>query len=267
MPLLTNSLAPEQLRATQFVKQMGSGRTQPWLMVAQTDAQTDLDVVVKLRGSPQLAPCGLAAELVAALLARDLGLPVQPPLVVSFDTAFVNALPDSALQRIGRRSIGMNFGTRKWDAGFTMWTQGLPVSKDLRRTLAEILAFDCIIQNPDRTRRNPNCVFRRDEVIAFDHDLAFSHLLSVAPTVPWEPDSVGFVGEHVFRSAVAGHSFDPDRLRGALAELDTDRIEDYVRCTPDSWTPTPGIRPRITQYLLECIEKFDLISQNLEALL
>ena len=246
---------------------MGSGRTQPWLMAAQTAAGTELDVVVKLRGSPQLTPDGLASELVASLLARDLGLPVQPPLVVSFDTAFVDALPDPAFQRIGRQSIGTNFGTRKWEPGFTMWTQGLSVSEDLRRTLAEILAFDCIIQNPDRTRQNPNSVFRRDTVIAFDHDLAFSHFLSVAPTAPWEPNSLGFLGEHAFRSAVAGHSFDPDRLRGALARLDKNRIEDYVRCTPDSWTPTPGIRPRITQYLLECIEKFDLISQNLEALL
>ena len=236
-------------------------------MVAETEAETELDVVVKLRGSPQLTPYGLASELVAALLARDLGLPVQPPLIVSFDAAFVDALPDPALQRVGRQSIGMNFATRKWEAGFTMWTHGLRVSEDLRRTLAEILAFDCIIQNPDRTRRNPNCVFRHDAVVAFDHDLAFSHLLSVAPTAPWEPDSLGFLGEHAFRSAVAGHSFDPTRLRGALAGLDKNRIEDYLRCTPESWIPTPGIRRRITQYLLETIEQFDLISQNLEALL
>ena len=185
-------------------------------MAAQTAEGCEREVVVKLRGSSQLAPHGLAAELVAALLARDLGIPVQPPLLVFFDVAFTQALPDFELQRIGRDSVGANFGTRKWPAGFTIWTQGLPVSEDLRGTLAEILAFDCMIQNPDRTVSNPNCVVRGGRVIAFDHDLAFSNLLAVTDDALPELDSLGFLGDHVFRSAVAGHSFDAARLRAAV---------------------------------------------------
>ena len=55
-PFLTDFLAPQRLRATQFLKQMSSGRTQPWLVVAQTEDGNEYDVVVKLQGSLQLAP-------------------------------------------------------------------------------------------------------------------------------------------------------------------------------------------------------------------
>ena len=266
-PFLTDFLAPQRLRATQFLKQMRSGRTQPWMVVAQTEDGNEYDVVVKLQGSPQLAPHGLAAELIAALLGRDLGVPVRPPLLVSVDAPFVKALPERALGHIGQRSIGWNFGTEKWEPGFTMWTSGLAVSEDMRRTLCEILAFDCIIQNPDRTRTNPNCVFRGEVVIAFDHDLAFSNILSVAADSPWEPGALGFLGDHAFRSEVAGHFFDPERLREALQSVNRSRIEDYLRCVPESWTRNREIRNRMAEYLHECVAKFDVISQNLEALL
>lgn len=258
---------PQRLQATQFIRSIRSGRTEPWLVAAEAEEGCEQEVVVKLRGSPQIAPHGLAAELVAALLARDLGIPVQPPLVVLFDVAFVQALPNADLRRIGLDSIGANFGTRKWPPGFTIWTRGLPVSQDQQRTLAEILAFDCMIQNPDRTASNPNCVVRGDRVIAFDHDLAFSNLLAVSGHAPSEFDSLGFLGEHVFRSAVAGHSFDAERLRAAVRTVSGRRIADYLRCVPKSWTPDPGVRDRMARHLRACTKGFDMISQNLGALL
>jgi len=45
----------------------------------QTPQRVEAIPFNKLRGHRQLSPQGLASEIVAALLAQDLGLPVAPP--------------------------------------------------------------------------------------------------------------------------------------------------------------------------------------------
>ena len=250
----------------QFIKVMGSGRTKPWLVVARTDDGEEVEVIVKLRGSCQLFPNGLASEMVAALLARDLDIPVADPLFVSIDEAFVHAIPDSAARLVGEGSIGLNFGTKKWEPGFAIWSRGLPVSEDLRQTLGEIFAFDAIVQNPDRTSKNPNCVFHHERVIVFDHELAFSNLLAIASAPPWDAEGFSFLTDHVFRFAVVHQEFRPDRMRDALRFVSQSRVEDYLQFVPASWTPTSGIRTCIIEYLHECLLRLDTIVQRLEAL-
>ena len=59
----------ELLTAIRFEKVMGSGRTQPCLLVCENEAGEEIEVVAKLRGHPQIMPGGLLAEAVASLLA------------------------------------------------------------------------------------------------------------------------------------------------------------------------------------------------------
>jgi hypothetical protein len=106
--------------------------------------------------------------MVAALLARDLGIPVQPPLVVSVGSIFGTRLSGH---------VGLCFGTEKWPPGFGQWQPGFHLTPQLRQTLAEILIFDCVIQNIDRRKGNPNCAVRNEDAIPFDHELAFSNLV------------------------------------------------------------------------------------------
>ncbi len=62
LPLLTTN---------RFQKVMGSGRTQPCLLVCDNEAGEEIEVVAKLRGHPQMMPGGLLAEAVSSLLALD----------------------------------------------------------------------------------------------------------------------------------------------------------------------------------------------------
>lgn len=63
------------ISATRFSKVMGSGRTQPCLMVCEDEAGEEVEVVVKLRKHPQILPGGFVADAMAfrsGLAERDL---------------------------------------------------------------------------------------------------------------------------------------------------------------------------------------------------
>jgi len=97
-----------------------------------------------------------------------------------------------------RRSVGLNFGTKKLPPGLNTWPKdrGIPVL--VRALAAEIFAFDIIVQNPDRRRDNPNIQWKGGELYIYDHDLAFSF---VVPTIGWRPPWTGegldFLQEHI----------------------------------------------------------------------
>jgi len=149
----------ELLTATRFEKVMGSGRTQPCLLVCENETGEEVEVVAKFRGHPQIMPGGLLAEAVASLLALDLDLPVQTPYRIVIEKAFADTVPDAPLRVVMQKSEGLNFGCSKWAPGYSIWPRDKMPSRDMKQSLMEVFAFDGLIQNPDRRQTNPNCAF------------------------------------------------------------------------------------------------------------
>jgi hypothetical protein len=135
----------ELLTATRFEKVMGSGRTQPCLLVCENEAGEEVEVVAKLRGHPQIMPGGLLAEAVASLLALDLDLPVQTPYRIAIEKAFADTVPDAALRAVIQKSEGLNFGCAKWAPGYTIWPRDKTPSREMKQGLMEVFAFDGLI--------------------------------------------------------------------------------------------------------------------------
>ncbi len=168
------------LTATRFEKVMGSGRTQPCLLVCENEAGEEVEVVAKLSGHPQIMPGGLLAEAVASLLALDLDLPVQRPYQIAIEKAFADTVPDAPLRSVIQQSEGLNFGSVKWAPGYTIWPRDKTPSRDMKQGLMEVFAFDGLIQNPDRRAVNPNCAFLGSNLLIFDHESAFSQFMDRA---------------------------------------------------------------------------------------
>jgi hypothetical protein len=255
------------LTATRFLKVMGSGRTQPCLMACENAEGEEVEVVVKLRGHPQIFPGAFVSEAICSLFATDLGLPVQQPYQVQVDREFANAVPDPQLRPIIEKSAGLNFGSKKWGPGYTIWPQDQNPPRAMRQSAMEIFAFDGLIQNPDRLARNPNCVFLGDEFLLYDHETAFSNFRVLFSKSPWEPTGLDNLKGHIFRDVLRGQALELDRLQRALELLAPQRFQAYIDAIPPEWDDEAISRNKAAEFLLNCIPEFDRIKLQLQSLL
>jgi hypothetical protein len=74
----------------------------------------DVDVVVKLNGGMDLGRRSATFELVASLIARELGLECPDPLIVRLSPEFVASVANREPSKAETlsRSLGLNFGSK-----------------------------------------------------------------------------------------------------------------------------------------------------------
>ena len=205
--------------ATRYVTPLREGGSLPALMEASDDGL----YVVKLRGAAQGAKT-LVAELIAGEIGRLLGLHVPELVVVDLPQALTLGEPDPEIKGPLDKSIGPNLG-------LDFLPGALPFDLAMRDPIDPILAadivwFDALIANVDRTTRNPNMLRWHGDLWLIDHGAA------ILPASP------------VDESRRAG----PTQLRGdqgsrAAAESRlVDRSRPPIAGPPDRFRPMGGDR-------------------------
>ena len=145
-----------------------------WPVLVETDAGI---FYAKLRGAAQ-APASLVAEIVVGGLADALELPVPARVLIEIRADVCIDDPHQELRRLVRASVGMNLGF-----------QVLPGVQPFRAADAErvdpdqassIVWLDGLVQNPDRTTKNPNLIWSHGQLWLIDHgaSLGFQHAWS-----------------------------------------------------------------------------------------
>src|SRR5215210_9406491 len=138
---------PRTVTATRYVTPLREGGSMPGLVEGDDDGL----YVLKFRGAGQ-GPKALAAELIAGELARALGLPVPEIVFVELDPALGHAEPDPEIQDLIAASGGRNLGL-DFLPGALPFTPSHPPEPGLA---ADVVWFDSLVLNVDRTPRNPN---------------------------------------------------------------------------------------------------------------
>lgn len=145
-----------------------------WPVLVETDAGI---FYAKLRGAAQ-APASLVSEIVVGGLADALELPVPARVLIEIRADVCIDDPHQELRRLVRASVGMNVGF-----------QVLPGVQPFREADAErvdpdqassIVWLDGLVQNPDRTTKNPNLIWSHGQLWLIDHgaSLGFQHAWS-----------------------------------------------------------------------------------------
>ena len=151
--------------ATRYVTPLREGGSLPGLMEAD-----DLGTyVVKFHGAGQ-GRKALIAEVVAAGLARGLGLPVPDLVTVEVDPALAAGEPDQEVQDLLRASAGLNLGIDFLPGALDYDPSAFPVDAG---TSGRVLWFDAVVGNVDRSYRNPNLLQWRG-LWLIDHGAALS---------------------------------------------------------------------------------------------
>ncbi|GAA4148053.1 HipA family kinase [Streptomyces griseoincarnatus] len=202
----------KEVIATRFIAPLREGGSLPGLIEAD-----DLGTyALKFTGAGQGRKT-LVAEVVCGELARRLGLRVPRLVTVELDPVLGLGEPDPEVQQLLKSSGGTNLGTDFLSGALGFDPLAFQVSPE---EAGRIVWFDALVNNVDRSWRNPNMLLRRGELWLIDH----------GATMIWHHNWPG-------AEASAARSYDASdhALRGAA---------------PDIAAAAADLAPRITEDLL-----------------
>jgi hypothetical protein len=213
-----------RVSATRYVAPLREGGSLPGLVEADDDGL----YVMKFRGAGQ-GPAALVAEVVAGELARALGLLVPELVVADLDPELARAEPDVEIQELAEASQGANLGV-------DFLPGALPFTPAAARALdaevaADIVWFDALVMNVDRTPRNPNLLVWHGRTWLIDHGASFYRQHGGAPLSASAHAAFPLVRDHVLLSR-AGSIAEAD---ARLAQTAAGAIAGAVAQVPDEW--------------------------------
>ena len=228
--------------ATRYVLPLREGGSLP----AIVDTDEPGQFVLKFRGAGQ-GPKALVAEAIAAGLARVVGLPVPDPAIIELAEGFGLGEPDAEIQDLLKWSVGLNFGLRYFSgaAGFD------PVA-DRRWILPELAAdivwFDALITNVDRTAKNPNILIWQHKPWLIDHGAALYFHHAGGNWQERSQDRFAMIKDHILLGWADDLYAADDRLRPRLT---SDAVAEVVQSVPAEWLDESDKREAYVAYLMD----------------
>ncbi|CAL9383459.1 hypothetical protein SUDANB108_01108 [Streptomyces sp. enrichment culture] len=213
----------KEVIATRFIAPLREGGSLPGLVEAD-----DFGVyVLKFTGAGQGRKT-LVAEVVCGELARRLGLRVPRLVTVGLDPDLGLGEPDEQVQGLLRSSGGTNLGMDFLSGALGFDPLAFRVSPE---EAGRIVWFDALVNNVDRSWRNPNLLMWRGDLWLVDH----------GATVIWHhnwPGAEASAGRPYDASDHALARFAPDVAAAAAAlapRVTEELLADVTACVPDTW--------------------------------
>lgn len=209
---------------TRYVSPLREGGSLPAIVEADDDGM----YVLKFRGAGQ-GPKALIAELVAGELARGLGLPIPELVFAQLDPALARTEPDPEIQDLIRASGGLNLGMDYLPGSLPF---DPAVSTVDARLASEIVWFDALVSNIDRTARNTNLLMWHRNLWLIDHGAALYIHHGSDDFRARSGEAFPMIANHVLLDAAEGLPEAADRL---TERLDQRLIARVVSLIPDLW--------------------------------
>ncbi|OON77373.1 HipA family kinase [Streptomyces tsukubensis] len=212
-----------EVTATRYVTPLREGGSLPGLVEAD-----DLGLyVMKFAGAGQGRKT-LVAEVVCGRLARRLGLRVPGLVSVALDPVIGLGEPDEEVQQLLKSSGGLNLGMEYLSGAIGYDPLAYTVTSE---EAGRVVWFDALVNNVDRSWRNPNLLVWHGELWLIDHgaSMIWHHNWPTAPTAAGRSYDAG---DHVLAP------FAPDIAAAAadLAPLVTEELlAEITADVPDVW--------------------------------
>src|SRR3954451_15605058 len=220
--------AVRTVSATRYVTPLREGGSLPGLVEADDDGL----YVVKFRGAGQ-GPGALVAEIAAGELARSLGLAVPELVLVELDPQIGVAEPDPEIQDLLMASAGLNLGVDFLPGALGFSAGAVSVDPVF---CANVVWFDALVMNLDRTPRNPNLLTWHGRTWLIDHGAALYPQHSDAGLAASAHDRFRLIAQHVLLPYAGPIAEADERLAGAAAAA----IGGAVEAVPREWLTGAG---------------------------
>jgi hypothetical protein len=213
------------VRATKYVTPFREGGSLPGLVEADDDGL----YVVKFHGAAQ-GPRALVAEVIAGELGRSLGLPVPDIVLIDIDPALGGLDGDPWVGELLERSPGLNVGLDFLPGSLTFNARADgPPDPDFA---ANVVWFDALVTNTDRSPRNPNILAWHGRLYLIDHGAALFIHHTWRDPIAHAGRPLDTIADHVllpFASALEGAH---ERLAAQVTEP---LLRSIVEQVPDAW--------------------------------
>lgn len=210
-------------------------RGSTWPVLALSGGQK---LVVKLRGNAE-GVLPLIAELVVGSLADALGLPTPERSLVELPADVASDDPHEELRDLLGRSVGLNLGLRYLE-GFRNVTVA-DAGRIKPELQARIVWLDALVQNPDRTERNPNLMIKSGQIWLIDHGAALHFHHDWRHVTEQSPREAGAIHrEHLLRVSAEQLQAADDELAPKLGPA---ALERALADVPDAFFTTLGGEP------------------------
>jgi hypothetical protein len=211
----------EHVTVTRYVTPLREGGSLP----AIVEADNLGTYVMKFRGAGQ-GPLALVAEIIAGELARRLGLRVPELVLTELDPRIGVSEPDPEIQDLLRASAGVNLGVDFLPGSFGFDPLGWTAEPEFA---SRVLWFDALVQNVDRTWRNPNLLVWHRNIWLIDHGAALYFHYNWPTADPKRPFDAA---EHVLRDRATALS----AAHAALAsQVTADLLAEVTALVPPEW--------------------------------
>ena len=233
------------IAATRYVAALREGGSLPGLVEADDDGL----YVTKFRGAGQ-GEGALVAEVLAGELARALDLPVPELVVIEVAAELAHAEPDPEIKDLIAASPGPNMGMDFLPGALPF---ALPADPPVDPAFAaDVVWFDALVTNVDRTHRNPNLLGWHGRTWLIDHGAAFFRQHGDRPLAETAHEPVPMLADHVLLP-VAGPIADADER---LADRALGAVEDAAALVPDVWlgADPAGRRAALVAFLRERLQ-------------
>jgi hypothetical protein len=218
-----------RVEIVRYITPLREGSSLPALVGADDGAE----YVAKFRGAGHGAKA-LIAELVAGEIGRSLGLPVPEIVLAELPESIANAEPHQEIRDLLGWSVGLNIGLAFVPGALaTDMTRPPAEGADFA---ADVVWFDGLVTNPDRTPRNANLIVHDGRTWLIDHGAALYIQHS------WtEPDAHARrpferIAEHILLPFASSLHAADAHLAPRLTQLEVDRI---LALVPDEWLQDP----------------------------
>jgi hypothetical protein len=246
---------PDALRrvtATRYVTPLREGGSLPGLVEADDDGL----YVAKFRGAGQ-GPAALVAEVLAGELGRAVGLPVPELVLIELDPELPRAEPDEEIQDLLTASAGTNLGV-------DFLPGALPFTPAAAQTTeapfaADVVWFDALVTNVDRTPRNPNLLVWHGRTWLIDHGAALYRQHGDAPMADSAQAPFAHIADHVLLPCAGPIAAADERL----AERAREAIAGAGTLVPDEWLgerPVTDAPPRTDEPVGAAARRADLVA-------
>jgi hypothetical protein len=251
--------------ATEWQEVLSHGSTEPMLILGIDQATGLRDkYVLKPSGHPRIYPKAIAREFLGAWIAMELGLKVFEPTIIEVREEFVENMRGSRYYQRFVESIGINFGT-KLVPGVIKVINGTDLSENQSLKAKDILSFDMFVSNADRRIDNSNLLIVDNDLVIFDHELAFSFIMLLfgRNPRPWEfqDAEMNLLHDHYLYS----------KLKGTVVEI-SQFVESFSLLNEEFWTTVNLLLPdqwitdeieSIKNYLVAIINNREIFAHEL----
>ena len=211
----------EHVTVTRYVTPLREGGSLP----AIVEADNLGTYVMKFRGAGQ-GLLALVAEIITGELARRLGLRIPELVLAGLDPRIAVSEPDPEIQDLLRASEGLNLGVDFLPGSFGFDPLGWTAEPEFA---SQVLWFDALVQNVDRTWRNPNLLVWHRNIWLIDHGAAlyFHHNWPTAdPKRPFD------AAEHVLRDRATALG---DAHAALAPQVTADLLAEVTALVPPEW--------------------------------